>query len=86
MAADALQTIEIPEEVDDTPIHYLNRDVVMNAGYVHFVSNLHPFPWSWRPRYRIPATAGFVAGASATQRKVRNNPYNRQTKLGIGIV
>jgi len=36
------------------------------------MASQHPFPWSWRTYYTVPNTAGFIVGASAAMKKIRN--------------
>lgn len=61
-----------PDELASTPIKYLSEDIVMDAWPARLQSQ-HPLPWTWRIRYHVPATAGFVVGTTAVQRKLKNS-------------
>lgn len=61
-----------PSRPDGVPIiKYLGRDIVMREKYGRIVAQ-HPIPFSWRPAYSVPQTAGFVKSVVQAQKKLRD--------------
>ena len=62
---------ETPDELKETPLRYLNREVVLSPWSAKLWSQYH-FDWACRPLYQVPMTGGFAKGVTAVHDKLKN--------------
>ena len=58
-----------PSEFAESPIRYLNEDIVLSDWSAKFWSLYH-WEWSTRPLYQVPMTVGFAGGVTDVHRKL----------------
>jgi hypothetical protein len=66
-----------PDEFADTPIVYLNQDIVLSDWSAKLWS-LYYWDWSIRPLYKVPMTAGFAKGVTDVHRKLKERHTSKQ--------
>jgi alpha-beta hydrolase superfamily lysophospholipase len=64
-----LGIVATPDALKDTPIRYLDHDVVLSDWSARMWS-LYYFDWTCRPLYSVPMTAGFAKGVTAVHSKL----------------
>mmetsp|Transcript_63351 Transcript_63351/g.187207 ORF Transcript_63351/g.187207 Transcript_63351/m.187207 type:complete len:164 (+) Transcript_63351:83-574(+) len=58
-----------PEALKDTPLHYLDEEIVLSAWSARIWSQYY-FPWGSRPLYKVPMTVGFAKGVTGVHHKL----------------
>ena len=59
-----------PSRPEGAPkIDYLGRDIILREKWGRLVAQ-HPIPFSWRPAFTVPQTAGFVKGIVEGQKRL----------------
>jgi hypothetical protein len=66
-----------PDDFADTPIVYLNQDIVLSDWSAKLWS-LYYWDWSVRPLYKVPMTVGFAKGVTDVHRKLKERYSSKQ--------
>jgi len=60
-----------PEELKDTPIHYMNQDIVF-CDWSARLWSLYHFDFGTRPLFKVPMTVGFAKGVTDVHTKLES--------------